>query len=337
MTLIEEVKDDKINKVVIAYITGFFDGEGCVQLKKDTRNNIQFSISLSNTNLDILKRIKSVFRGEVYIKSEGCENHKKQWVWEIKNRVDIKFFLKTILPYSTVKLSQIKLGLEYLERTTKGTPYKRLPSGEQKLRESYIEKFREPKHYHYSIEEVKRFDNLIKTTKQTYEDVEDHVYSYISGFFDAEGLIGAYRNSNRDDINLRITLANTYLPILIGLKATFGGNVILHKKPEEHLEWRQRWDWKIDNKNDQLFFLNKIIPYSIVKRQQLELGLKWFELTKNHSNDRIPFEEQQTRQLIADKLKEMKNEEYTNEEIKDLNELIEDMNIDKHQKTMMDF
>jgi len=79
------------NELPHAYIAGFFDGEGTIGVYKDKRNNnISLKSEIMNTNLEILKRIKSVFKGEIYIrkKQEKQPEHKQQWVGTLE--IDMK-------------------------------------------------------------------------------------------------------------------------------------------------------------------------------------------------------------------------------------------------------
>jgi len=306
-------------ETVYAYISGFFDGEGNISVNKQS---LTLFARITNTNLDVLKRIKYIFKGEVYVHSEKSEVRKKSWIWYISDRNDIKFFLEMILPYSTVKRSQILDGLEFLEKITT-TKYRRggMSSEERKYRESIYLKLQEPKHHIYTQEDIKHFDKQIKNTIQCQRGINESVYAYISGFFDGEGCIDT--DKINDYIYLQARLANTYPNILIGMKQVFGGNVNTTKKSQNR---RQKWVWRSKAKDDVKFFLSKISKYSIVKKSQLNLGFKFLE-TNNY----------QTKLLIADKLKELKDEEYTNEEICSLNDQIKEMNIDKFQHTMEDY
>lgn len=310
-------------EIVYAYISGFFDGEGYIGVDKQ---NLLLSIAIANANLDVLKRIKSVFMGEICVHTEKSESCKKIWIWRINNRNWLKFFLETILPYSIVKRSQILDGLEFLERIIT-TKYCRggMSLEERKYREYMYHKFKEPKHHIYSENEIRQIDKQIKTTTKTERKFNDIVYAYMSGVFDAEGCVDTHFNKRSGNIHLRIRLANTYPFILIGMKQVFGGNVNLPPK-SQNIKHRQNWVWQTIAKDDVKFLLTKISKYSIVKKSQINLGFKFLE-TDNY----------QTKLLIAEKLKELKDAEYTDEEICSLNEQIANMNIDKLQYKIEDY
>ncbi len=320
--------NSEINKEIVSYIALFFDGEGCVRIYK---KKLALRTHIINTNLDILTRIKSVFKGSICVSNEASETRKKSWTWYISDRNNQKFFLETILPYSTVKRSQILDGLEFLKNTTiikysKGG----MSSEERKYREMMYLKLQEPKHRIYTQEEIDNFQKHIDNTKQSQEvlnEFDEYVYAGLCAFFDAEGSVGAYENKRRsNDLNLTINISNTYPPILIGIKQVFGGNVNLHIKSKKHPKWRQLWFWKTQARNDVKFFLTKILPYSVVKRHQIKLGLKFLE-TDNYN----------TKLLIAKELERLKNEEYTIEQENKLYRQIENMIPNKGQHKLSDY
>jgi len=51
----------------IAYIAGFFDGEGCIRIKKASQggNSYYLWVAITNSNKEILEFIKDIFGGKV--------------------------------------------------------------------------------------------------------------------------------------------------------------------------------------------------------------------------------------------------------------------------------
>ena len=168
--------------------------------------------------------------------------------------------------------------------------------------------------------------------------IDSNVYAYISGFFDGEGCVGTHidKRNSPHTINLRIHIANTNYEVLVKIKNVFGGKIYPH---HQHLKNRKdAWDWYIIDRNELKNFLEKILPYSTVKRQQIKYGLKYLELTSDARNGRsgISNEEQKIRQFISDKLKELKDIELSVSEL-DMIEEIKNINKDKNQLTMEDY
>jgi hypothetical protein len=186
-------------------------------------------------------------------------------------------------------------------------------------------KLKEPKYYIYTQKDINDVRERINNTKQTKIELQSFNWSSACGFFDSEGCINALLYKKNNYMNLRIRIKNTYPYILIKFKEAFGGNVNPRKK-SENPKHRQKWEWRTNKKDSVRFFLTKILPYSIIKKPQIELGLKFLE-TDNY----------QAKLFISQELKRLKDEEYTEEQIKELNEQIEDMNVDKLQHKLEEY
>jgi len=171
--------------------------------------------------------------------------------------------------------------------------------------------------------------------KKIYELNNEMTYAYIAGFFDGEGSIGIYKNKKNNFV-LIVSTANTNFDILIKMKKIFGGYISLSKKKIKY-SYKDQWHWVIHDRNVLKNFLEKILPYSTVKRQQIEYGLKYLELTTNFPGKCISSEEQKIREFFADKLREMKHSKYTDDEMKIFEDKINDINKDKNQLTMEDY
>ena len=106
------VPEEQIAKSIVAYIAGFFDGEGCIHAR--IRNNAQPNavLTISQKNPKVLYWItKTVGYGHV----TECYNEK--WVrniWRVTGRDKTKSFIKMILPFSKVKKKQLQVGLKLL-------------------------------------------------------------------------------------------------------------------------------------------------------------------------------------------------------------------------------
>lgn len=152
--LFEEI--NRLNKEMpYAYVAGFFDGEGCISIN---RNNLQ--TTLSNTDFEILVKLKNEFGGNIY-KEKKKENYKQKWIWQISDRSTLKYFLNRIYKYTTVKRQQIEYGLKFLELSTKSTPKGGLSEDELKIRKFFNDKLKELKYTKLSNDELKMFEDEI--------------------------------------------------------------------------------------------------------------------------------------------------------------------------------
>lgn len=96
--------------------------------------------------------------------------------------------------------------------------------------------------------------------------------SYIAGHFDGEGCVrfrlkDKHRNFRTPCLQLQIT----HLPTLEMYKTLFGGNIYEAKNKIG----KPMFKWLLTNFNDILYFVNSIAPFSMEKKEQLELVKKW--------------------------------------------------------------
>ncbi len=96
----------------ISYIAGFFDGEGCVRIKKAGHSNNCFFViaHLTNTNLEILQKVKLLFGGSIRFQEEGRNKRIYNWSLSCSEAVD---FLRTLLPFLIEKREQAELALHF--------------------------------------------------------------------------------------------------------------------------------------------------------------------------------------------------------------------------------
>jgi len=108
----------------IAYIAGFFDGEGCFYLGTQKGRNgkdypkAQILLSQSGPEgLEILNKIQETVGGNLYThlvagQYKATKTAYKLW-W---NADEGKLLIKTLLPYLIIKKKEAQAVLEYLER-----------------------------------------------------------------------------------------------------------------------------------------------------------------------------------------------------------------------------
>lgn len=98
--------------VKIAYIAGFFDGEGCIRIKKANHsgNCYYLWVAITNTNNSILEEIKELFGGTV----RKAENGKNKAIYHYMITSSEAFdFLTVLTPFLKEKKKQAELGLYF--------------------------------------------------------------------------------------------------------------------------------------------------------------------------------------------------------------------------------
>lgn len=107
--------------IKLAYIAGFFDGEGSVG-----SYNRRHLVTISNTDIRPLQECSKLWGGKisVVLKSKVKNAHMDIYNWKLYGH-NAKQFLEDILPFSIVKADQIKVFLSILEVLPKNKGEKR--------------------------------------------------------------------------------------------------------------------------------------------------------------------------------------------------------------------
>ena len=107
-------------ETLVAYITGLFDGEGCVSSqehwisgKYEKYPRITIQVSITNQNKECLNLVRGIFGGTIYRHSGGKGIYPPCYVWKICGKEKMINFFSKILPYAVIKKGDIQLGLEF--------------------------------------------------------------------------------------------------------------------------------------------------------------------------------------------------------------------------------
>jgi hypothetical protein len=138
-----------MNKSILQYTAGLFDGEGCVDIYKATTSKASKNISLMlrvaivQKDGQIMNFLQDNFGGYV-----GVDKHNGHYIhrWDIRSQ-KAKEFLKLIYPFVIIKKEQVKLALEfetmkgkYLETLKGYQGFRKLTDDEIKNRLDFKEK-----------------------------------------------------------------------------------------------------------------------------------------------------------------------------------------------------
>ena len=99
-----------MKKIELAYLAGFFDGEGCISLYT-SHGRRYLTVSVSQTNRFILESFRFAFGGQVY---EGQKHNGKRdiWRWTATTKIAAEF-LKQIYPFLKLKKGEATIALEF--------------------------------------------------------------------------------------------------------------------------------------------------------------------------------------------------------------------------------
>lgn len=109
---------------------------------------------------------------------------------------------------------------------------------------------------------------------------------YMAGLMDAEGCFNIARcfrkASNCYNYVAQIIFTNTNLEIMKWVVFNFGG---VYKKRKSISGNKQAFDWKITNQKHAMSFLSTIYPHLVVKKEEAELMMKYYQLSGKECPD----------------------------------------------------
>jgi hypothetical protein len=103
----------------LAYIAGFFDGEGSITIHENFRPsprgkspNHTLQVSIGNTNSCVLEWVHSVFGGSLQFRPATKPNHRDMTMWIIRSNGAARF-LASVRPFLRMKGDQADVGLSF--------------------------------------------------------------------------------------------------------------------------------------------------------------------------------------------------------------------------------
>ena len=107
------------HRLNLAWAAGFIDGEGCVYIRNQTGAKTwkpyhTLSLQVSNTHLDSLEVLRSIFGVGHIHKRKKESNRKQKWEWTCTTRA-AQSVLLSVYPLSVTKKKQIRLALDFLK------------------------------------------------------------------------------------------------------------------------------------------------------------------------------------------------------------------------------
>ncbi|MCA1565840.1 MAG: LAGLIDADG family homing endonuclease [Acidobacteria bacterium] len=109
----------------LAYLAGFFDGEGCIRIKRSYRlngNSYYLTVTVANSDRTVLENYVELFGGKVYTK--GRSANFQQYHWEASSG-EAADFLRTMIGYLRGKKPQAVAALEFHDNLPLLTPEQR--------------------------------------------------------------------------------------------------------------------------------------------------------------------------------------------------------------------
>ena len=102
----------------LIWAAGFFDGEGCVLIRKNGRTYV-VRITVSQVNPTPVRLLKDLFRGHISYQQPKNKNWSAQWKWEQDSKSAVET-LKLLLPFLKVKADVAELAIEFQKGKKRG-------------------------------------------------------------------------------------------------------------------------------------------------------------------------------------------------------------------------
>lgn len=254
----------------LAYLAGFFDGEGNIHISKtrltdkhDGRlsNKYTLVVSVGNVCKKIINLFHDEFGGFISYRKSNKLSCRPFWVWTVTSR-KASYFLEKIIFYLRIKREQANIALEF--QRTKGTNIINNHFGRIKSDIKYIQ---------YQEDQKQKISSLCHAVCYLeYAKLEtNYVIPYCAGFFDAEGTILIACDKYAAGItrhNLQVTLSNTDKQNVNYFSELYGGSTLCRKNNVNKINMV----WKV-RCNKAFKFLVLIIDYLIVKQQQANIAI----------------------------------------------------------------
>lgn len=141
------MQDNQRQAVLIAYLAGIIDGEGCISLRRNKgRGQYYVRVCVGIAHRRTCELLQETFGGNVrQEKRSKYPNAQPIFRWDMSRTEDVLNFLEQVAPFIRIKARQVKLAYEWIElkkRNISLGPVK-LSDAEIQRREDMYQKMRE--------------------------------------------------------------------------------------------------------------------------------------------------------------------------------------------------
>jgi hypothetical protein len=236
------------------YIGGFVDGDGCIMMSKQGSLQVEFSQSSDTGIPAVLLFIQNLYGGKILSKDPGGDRTTRKTIYElnIMAQEDVWHIIPVLCTYCIVKKPQAIVAQAWLKSTEHET--KGIPSNDPTRMITH--------------ETLKTLKDMYEYVEVDEKDLNDH---YLAGLTDAEGCV-------RMAGTVRVSICKASCVNMLNAIQRFLGVGLVSK-------CKQRFWCYADNA---VKLIERLLPYSIVKKAQYELALKWRKLqTENNTRDPV--------------------------------------------------
>lgn len=277
------------------YFGGNLDGDAsiCVSGKKDQGQGdgcLIFSMGKAAQSLKLLQHARHIFDGRINTNKMAKDKYQSFHSWTKVNKEAVEF-CTLMKDYVQLKKPQFTLACEWPTDHSNGKAFHLVnrtgqvivyASIQQLIKDDRFRLYKKsahdwvnrniiPKKFvdgDWTLEMIpadimtKRKDEIrhgLKTLKSVMHEpiLQDLPAAYFAGMFDSDGCVGV---SNLNQVE--VAVSQKYRAICDAMKQKYGGGVTNNATV---------FKWSIKNRDGAMKFIEDILPYSIEKKQQLEL------------------------------------------------------------------
>ena len=273
-----------------AYTAGFYDGEGCFEVNvRKHPNGTQYSqlrVRAAQTKPGIIFKLQSEYGGNVF--KTVSTNIKWADSYELSHSSQLaRDLISKIEPYSIVKKPQIELAKEYISFFDSQDSFRK----SQDFFDKGIEFNQRMKALNSQVTNYVMSKEIeLDSTKEITEELK----AYLAGFTDAEGCIGISHSKGRNgfDDNTQLVVQLTQCnPTVLEFIKTFTGGTSVTQKINENNKKHSNCSKLTLTGSKAFTFLNLIKDYCFIKRDQVNLGIAYFNfksLPKEQTTHLVP-------------------------------------------------
>ncbi len=116
-----EEKDKQKQAVLLAFVAGIIDGEGCISIHRNKgRGQFYVRISVGMAHENTIKLLQETFGGKIGRNERSkYPNAQQIYRWQLSAQAEVRNFLNLVSPYIRVKTRQLHLAIAWLDDVKK--------------------------------------------------------------------------------------------------------------------------------------------------------------------------------------------------------------------------
>jgi len=129
-----------MNELDKAWMAGIFEGEGSIEIRKQTKRNwTTLTVAITSTDMELIEPFHKEFNGNIiWYAMKG--NRKQAYRWSIWSN-NAKTFLELMLPYFRVPriINKVKIAIRFQDQKLNANEFRNDPIKRQTYHETQME------------------------------------------------------------------------------------------------------------------------------------------------------------------------------------------------------